>query len=64
LVEATAHPRTIEGETVTVRKPGERFADVLDLTPEEHRQRGDAADAMIREFKRVIAEKLAKDRSD
>ena len=29
-----------------------------DLTPEEHRRRGDAADAMMREIKRQIAEKL------
>jgi hypothetical protein len=30
---------------------------VPDLTPEEHRQRGDAADAMWRELVRRIAEK-------
>ena len=27
-------------------------ADVPDVTPEEHRQRGDAADALFRELKR------------
>jgi hypothetical protein len=37
---------------VTARKPGARFADVPDMTPEEHRRRGDAADAMFREMKR------------
>jgi hypothetical protein len=28
-----------------------------DMTPEEHRRRGDAADAMMREIKRQIAER-------
>jgi len=28
------------------------------MTPEEHRRRGDAADALFREMKRQIAEKL------
>jgi hypothetical protein len=27
------------------------------MTPEEHQWRGDGADAMFREFKRLIAEK-------
>jgi len=44
---------------VTARKPGRRssFPDVPDKTPEEHRRRGDAADALFRERKRQIAEK-------
>jgi hypothetical protein len=36
---------------VTVRRPG-RFGDVPDMTPEEHRRRGDAADALFREIVR------------
>jgi hypothetical protein len=32
-----------------------RFRDVPDMTPEEHRRRGDAADALFREMKRQIA---------
>jgi len=30
----------------------------LALTPEEHKRRGDGADAMMQEFKRLIAEKV------
>jgi hypothetical protein len=30
------------------------------MTPEEHKRRGDAADALFREMKRQIAEKLRK----
>ena len=37
---------------LTIRKPGKRFASVPDLTKEEHRRRGDAADAMWRELVR------------
>ena len=44
---------------VTNRRPRKR--DTTDMTPEEHQRRGDAADAMMREIKRRIAEK---DRSD
>ncbi len=33
------------------RRPG-RFGDVPDMTPEEHRRRGDAADALFREIVR------------
>jgi hypothetical protein len=40
---------------VTIRRPGKRFADVPDMTPEEHKRRGDGADAMFREMKRQIA---------
>ena len=44
---------------VTARKPGRgRFADVADMTPEEHKRRGDAADELLRRFKREIATKL------
>jgi hypothetical protein len=54
---ARARPSVI----VTARKPGKRYADVPDMTPEEHRRRGDAADALFREMKRRIAAVL-KDR--
>jgi hypothetical protein len=37
------------------RRPG-RFGDAPDLTPEEHRQRGDAADALFREMVRRAGE--------
>lgn len=39
---------------VIVRKPG-RIGAVPDMTPEEHRQRGDAADALFRELSRCAA---------
>jgi hypothetical protein len=42
---------------VTARNPGKRYADVPDMTPEEHQRRPDGADAMMREMKRQIAEK-------
>ncbi len=32
-----------------------RFGDVPDMTPEEHKRRGDAADELFREMKRQIA---------
>jgi len=48
---------------VTAKNPRRgRFGDVPDMTPEEHRRRGDAADALFREMKRQIAEKLREDR--
>jgi len=37
---------------VTARRPGRRFADVPDMTPEEHRRRGDAATELWRELVR------------
>jgi hypothetical protein len=40
---------------VTIRRRGKRFADVPDMTPEEHKRRGDGADAMFQEMKRQIA---------
>jgi hypothetical protein len=39
---------------VTTRPKRGRFGDVEDLTPEEHRQRGDAADALWRELIRQV----------
>ena len=42
---------------VTARKPGPRRNAGEDMTPEEHKRRGDAADVMFQEMKRRIAEK-------
>ena len=42
---------------VTVARKGRgRFGDVPDMTPEEHRQRGDAAEALFRELARRARE--------
>lgn len=44
---------------VTARRLGKRrYADVPEMTEEESRRRGDAADALFREIKRQIAEKV------
>jgi hypothetical protein len=46
---------------VTAKHPRRRSVpDVPDMTPEEHKRRGDAADALFREMKRQIAAKLRK----
>jgi hypothetical protein len=37
---------------VTARTPGKRYADVPDMTPEEHQRRRDAADALWHELVR------------
>jgi hypothetical protein len=42
---------------VTVRRRGRRFADVPDMTPEEHQRRGDLADALWRDMVRRITDK-------
>ena len=42
---------------VTARKPGKRYIDVPEMTPEEHKRRGDTADVLFREMKRRIAKK-------
>jgi len=36
------------------------IANIPDMTPEEHKRRGDGADAMFQRFKRLIAEKLTR----
>ena len=49
---ATSAPASEDRKPVIVtvkRRPG-RFGDVPDMTPEEHRRRGDAADALFREM--------------
>ena len=45
---------------VTAKNPRRHgsFGDVPDMTPEEHKRRGDAADALFREMKRQIAAKV------
>jgi hypothetical protein len=43
---------------VTARNPGKRYVDAPEVSEEEHRRVGDLADAMMAEFKRVIAEKI------
>jgi hypothetical protein len=47
-VEKSATPARI----VTARKPGKRYVHLRDMTEEEHRRRGDAADALFREVVR------------
>jgi hypothetical protein len=42
---------------VTVRRPS-RFGAAEDLPPEERNRRADLADAMMQEFKRLMAEKI------
>jgi hypothetical protein len=41
---------------VTVKRRPGRFGDVPDMTPEEHRQGGDAADALFRKIVRLATE--------
>ena len=45
----------IKSAIVTAKNPHRRHADVPDMTPEEHKPRGDAADELMRRFKREIA---------
>ena len=41
---------------VTAKNPRRgRFGDVPDMTPDEHKRRGDVGDALFREMKRQIA---------
>jgi hypothetical protein len=42
---------------VTARKPGKRYRNVPDVTPEEYKSRGDAANALWREMQRRATEK-------
>jgi hypothetical protein len=42
---------------ITVRRRGRRFADVPDMTPEEHRRVGDLADALWQEMVRRLTGK-------
>jgi hypothetical protein len=52
---APAHDDRKPAIVAVKRRPG-RFGDAPDLTPEEHRQRGDAADALFREIVRQATE--------
>jgi hypothetical protein len=54
---AAARPSAI----VTARKPGKRYVDLPEVSEEEHRRIGDLADAMMQEFKRVIAERTGRE---
>jgi hypothetical protein len=47
----------VKSAIVTVRKRGRGFADVPDVTPEEHRRVGDLADALWRDMVRRITDK-------
>lgn len=74
LDDATSEPLPIVGQKsvvtswkpatkssiVTARNPGKRHVNAPEITSEEHKRRGDAADALFREMKRRIAEKLRK----
>ena len=57
---ADAPQRAAKAAIVTIRRQSTRILppDLLPETPEEHRRRGDGADAMFREMKRRIAEKV------
>ena len=57
---ATSSHHGTKSAIVTARKVRSRRSDVPDMTPEEHKRRGDAADAMFREMKRQIATALRK----
>ena len=49
-------PAVMTSRNITAKHPRRgRFGDVSDMTPEEHKPRGDAADALFREMKRQIA---------
>jgi hypothetical protein len=45
--------------TITVKARSSRFGDVPDMTPEELRQRGDAADAMFRGMVAGLRQRIA-----
>jgi hypothetical protein len=44
---ATSSQRTTKSAIVTIKRKS-RFGDAPDMTPEEHRRRGEAADALFR----------------
>jgi hypothetical protein len=56
-VPATSSHDDTRSAVVTIGKPGKRFADVPDSTPEEQQRRADAADALWREPVRWVAGK-------
>jgi hypothetical protein len=58
LEQAAPRPAArMKSAIVTARTPVKRYRDVPDMTPEEHKRRGDAADALFREMQRRIAGK-------
>jgi hypothetical protein len=56
--QVTAADQPKRSAIVSARKPQSGRSLEPDMTPEEHKRRGDAADAMFREFKRLIARAL------
>jgi hypothetical protein len=60
--ESTTAPEARKSAIVTIRRKPERVLPfgLLPETPEEHKRRGDGADAMFREMKRRIAEEKPK----
>jgi hypothetical protein len=60
---AGTEPSTSAIVTIRSRRKPTMLAHLLeDMTPEEHKRRGDGADAMMREFKRLIDEAAAKEK--
>ena len=58
VVKAADPAKARKSGIVTARKPGKQHAFVPDLAEEEVQRRRDAADAMMQDFKRQIAEKI------
>jgi hypothetical protein len=56
-VKADQANADIKSAIVTAQRSRLGFGEVPDMTPEEHKRRGDAADALFREMKRQIADK-------
>ena len=50
------HDADRKSAIVTMKPRRSRFGDVPDMTPEEHRRRGDAADELWRELVRRVRE--------
>ena len=50
---ATSSQPNTKSAIITIKRKS-RFGDVPDMTPEEHRRRGDAADALFREIVRRV----------
>jgi hypothetical protein len=52
--DRTPAPPPAASAIVTARRPGKRYVRLPDMTEEEHRRRGDAADGLFREVVRRI----------
>jgi hypothetical protein len=57
LAEPVPPPAARKPAVVTARRSGKRYADVPDMTPEEHQRRGEAAQALFREMARRIKQR-------